>query len=130
MSFLEKKDDSEEYERKKKMIRNMEKQMHRWVECYYSKIYKFVWNLCGNRETAEHAAESTFELAYQSMRKLCRMDEAQRFSWMIHTARYYVVKEIYEYWEQGENLEVRYHLAGEIDPEQCRKILEEYEKKV
>ena len=56
------------------------------------------------------------------------MDNAQQCSWMMRTARYYVVKEIYECWERGEDISTRYCLTGELEPERCKKILKQYEE--
>ena len=101
--------------------------MHEWIGSYYVKIYKFVCNSCKNHETAERVANSTLESAYKYMRKLRHMDNMRQCSWMMRTARYYVVKEIYESWEHGEDINARYRLEGEIDSEQCQKLLKQYE---
>lgn len=111
----------------KKVMKDDEKQMHEWIESYYVKIYKFVCNSCKNHETAERVANSTLESAYKYMRKLRHMDNMRQCSWMMRTARYYVVKEIYESWEHGEDINARYRLEGEIDSEQCQKLLKQYE---
>ncbi len=108
-------------------MKDDEKQMHEWIESYYVKIYKFVCNSCKSHETAERVANSTLESAYKYMRKLRHMDNMRQCSWMMRTARYYVVKEIYESWEHGEDINARYRLEGEIDSEQCQKLLKQYE---
>ena len=109
-------------------MKNTEKQMHEWIGSYYVEIYKFVCNSCKNHETAQRVANSTLERAYKYMCKLRHMDNAQQCSWMMRTARYYVVKEIYECWERGEDISTRYCLTGELEPERCKKILKQYEE--
>ncbi|MCI7097699.1 MAG: hypothetical protein MR966_02075 [Lachnospiraceae bacterium] len=100
--------------------------MQKWIKQYFSLVYHYAYYVCNDRSLAEKVADRTFEAVHRNIRKFRRTKDVR--GWILQTARYFILKEIYSSWERGENIVEKYHSPDTLDPEAIQKIIRQYEE--
>ncbi|MDO5408972.1 MAG: sigma factor [Lachnospiraceae bacterium] len=100
--------------------------MKKWSNQYYRLLYVYVYQITSSSSLAEEITKETLLRAYERSDKL--KGEPETGNWMIRTARYLILKEVYSSWERGEDIHEKYDLPDIVDPSAMKSIIEQYEE--
>lgn len=101
-------------------------QIDEWVKQYYHLVVQYAYYMCKDRDSAEKIANRTFTAAYKKLQKKRRLENPKK--WLIETARYYILKEVYNSWERGEDIVRKYELPETVDAERVQILIAHYEE--
>lgn len=100
--------------------------MEKWIKQYFNLVYHYAYYVCSDRSLADRIVDQTFDRMRRDAQKLSELTDVKR--WVIETARYFILKEVYSSWERGEDITQKYNSPDTLDPETIRELIVQYEE--
>ena len=107
-------------------MKTNDEQIREWAKEYYHLVYQYAFYICHDRSLAEQVAEQTFLEAYKNVQRIRRSGKPK--GWIMQTARYFILKVVYESWKRGENVTEKFMLPEYVDIEMIQSIMKRYEE--
>lgn len=107
-------------------MKTNEEQLNEWTVKYYRLVFQQAFFVCRDRYAAERIAEQTFLAAYKNIRKIRKSDDVK--GWIMHAARYFILKEVYSSRELGETVTEKFRLPESLDMETVHALIVQYEE--
>lgn len=109
-------------------MRNKNDLMTKWIKQYFNLVYRYAFFVCNDRSLADKIVDRTFDRMQENIQVLKRKSPDEVKGWVLQTARYHILKEVYDSWERGEDLSQKYSSPDTLDPETIRKLMKQYEE--
>lgn len=107
-------------------MRRVSDLMQKWIKQYFKLVYHYAYYVCNDRSLADRIVDQTFDMMYRNVRELSKSDDVK--GWVMDTARYFILKEVYSSWERGEDITQKYNSPDTLDPETIQKLIKQYEE--
>ncbi|MDD7388578.1 MAG: hypothetical protein PUG60_02765 [Lachnospiraceae bacterium] len=109
-------------------MKSNSKLMKKWIKQYFNLVYHYACFICNDRSQVDRVVDRTFNSMSENTLKLKNKNPDEIKEWVLQMTRYYILKEIYDSLEQGENISSKYNSPDTLDPERIRKLIKQYEE--